>query len=193
MSRRFVATLATAAVVAAGGALYYARRPAGTGTQGQTDGATGQTVTSSGLIIVDATPLPATFEKPGLVSHRSGVMRVYVSVAPEIPIRSATQGGALDFVPILVVLENDSYREVDARRDLKLDGAELFSIEIRDPSAAIVFRDTQPAEDVVWGPAERKSFNLRWLPSSSVLGQYVISVKPAFDGAGEMQLRTHLK
>ena len=193
MSRRFVATVAIVAVAAAGGALYYARRPAATGTQGETGAATGQTVTSSGLIIVDATPLPATFAQPGLVSQRFGVMRVYVSAAPEIPLRSATQGGTLDLVPILVVLENDSYRELDARRDLGLDGAELFSLEIRDPSAAIVFRDTKPAEDVVWGPAERKTFNLSWPPLSPAPGQYVISLKPAFDDAGEVQLRTRLK
>ena len=194
MSRRLLAVLAVLAVSAAAAALYYARRPTLTGAQRQADGASsGQTVTSSGLVVVDATPLPATFEKPGLVSRRFGVMRVYVSAAPEIPIRSGTQGAPLAIVPILVVLENDSYRELDARSDLGLDGSALFSVEVRDPSAAVVFRESRPVQDVVWGPAERKTFDVRWPPSPPTPGQYVISVKPAFGNAGELQLRTRLK
>lgn len=189
--KRLLAALAALAVV--GAAVYYARRPTGTNTQSQADEAVGQTVTPSGLIIVDATPLPAAFEKAGLVSRRFGAMRVYVSAAPEIAIRDAAKGGTLDLVPILVVLENDSYRELDARRDLGLDGAELFSVEVRDPSGSVVFRDTRPAEDVVWGPAERKTFKLSWPPLANAPGQYVIVLKPAFGKAGEVQLRTRLK
>jgi hypothetical protein len=192
MSRRLLAALA-ALVAAAAAALYYVRLPTGDGARGQTGGATGQVVTASGLVIVDATPLPATYEKPGLASRRFGAMRVYVSAAPEIPVRGATQGGTLDAVPLLVVLENDSYREVDARRDLGLDGAELFSIEVRNPSSAVVFRVTQSAEDVVWAPAERKTFNLRWPAYSPVPGQYVIALKPYFGDADEVRLRVSLK
>jgi hypothetical protein len=193
MRRRLLAALAAAAVAVAGAALYYARRPARGDVQGQTDGTAGQTETASGVIIIDATPLPATYEKPGLVSQRFGVMRIYVSAAPEVSLKGATQGSTLDVVPILVVLENDSYREADARRDLGLDGAELFSVEIRDPSGAVVFSDSTPAEESVWGPAERKTFNLNWHPTSLAPGQYVISLKPAFGDAGEVQLPMRLK
>lgn len=190
MRRRLLAALAALAIAAA---LYYVRRPTRDGAQGQTGGATEQTVTAAGLVIVDATPLPATYEKPGLVSRRFGAMRVYVSAAPEISIKGATQDGTLDAVPLLVIFENDSYRELDARRDLGLDGAELFSIEVRDPSGAVVFRDTQPAEEAVWGPAERKTFIRRWPPHAPVRGQYVISLKPYFSDADEVQLRISLR
>lgn len=193
MRRRLLAALAALAVAATGAALYYARRPARSGTEGQAEGATGQTLTSSGLVIVDATPLPASYEKAGLTSRRFGAMRVYVSAAPEIAIKNAAQGGTLDAVPFLLMFENDSYRELDAKRDLGLEGTELFSVEIRDPSGPVVFRDSRPAEDVVWGPAERKTFNLSWRPDSPAPGQYVISLKPAFKDADEVQLRIRLR
>jgi hypothetical protein len=188
-----LAVLFVVAVAATAAALYYARRPARSDAQGLTDGAAPQTAGASGVVIIDATPLPASYEKPGLASRRFGVLRVYVSAEPEISIKSTTQGGTLDAVPLLVVLENDSYRELDARRDLGFEGAELFNVEIRDPSGTAVFRDSRPAEDVVWGPAERKSFNLRWNPAAPAPGQYVISLKLAFGDAGEVQLRTRLK
>ena len=191
MSRRLLAALAVVAV--GGAALYYVRRPAGGGTQGQPDAASGQTVTASGVVIVDATPLPATYEKPGLVSRRFGAMRVYVSAAPEIAIKNAAQGGTLDVVPVLLVFENDSYRELDAKRDLGLEGAELFRVEVRDSSGSVVFSDSRPAEETVWGPAERKTFDVRWHPDSPAPGQYVISLKPAFADAEEVQLRIRLK
>lgn len=192
MSRRTIAALAVVALAAAGATFYYLRHPAPAETVRRDDGETTATP-EGGVVIVDATPLPDAFQSNGLASRRFGVMRVYVSAAPEIALRSESGDGVLQTVPVLVVLENDSYRALDARRDLGLVGPRLFEVEIRGPSSEVVFRDYVPAENTVWEPAERKSFELRWRPESPAPGGYVISVKPAFGGAGDVQLRTRLK
>ncbi|MCA1619109.1 MAG: hypothetical protein LC795_07325 [Acidobacteria bacterium] len=192
MSRRVVAALVAAALTAAGATFYYLRRPAPAITERRDDGEITATP-EAGVVIVDATPLPDAFQSKGVASRRFGVMRVYVSAAPEIALRSETGDGVLQTVPVLIVLENDSYRALDARRDLGLDGQRLFDVEISGPSSEVVFQDYVPAENTVWEPAERKSFEVRWRPESPAPGEYVISVKPAFGGAGGVQLRTRLK
>jgi hypothetical protein len=194
MRLRPLAALAALAVAASGAAIYYVRRPAP--QQTQLTAGVGQATPAPNVIIIDATPLPATFESKGLAGRRFGVMRVYVSAAPEIALKGESKsspGATLSSVPILVVLENDSYREVDAKRDLGLRGNELFSVEIKGPLLEGVFRESRPAEDTLWGPAERKSFELNWHPVSPTPGQYIISVKPSFGDAGEVQLSILLK
>lgn len=194
MRLRPIAALAALAVAASGAAIYYVRRPAPQQTQPTAGG--GPATPAPTVVIIDATPLPATFESKGLASRRFGVMRVYVTAAPEIALKGDSKsppGATLSSVPILVVLENDSYREVDAKRDLGLRGDKLFSVGIKGPLLEEVFRESRPAEDLLWGPAERKSFELDWHPVSPTPGEYTISVKPSFGDAGEVQLRIRLK
>ena len=196
MRRRAAAGLCCLLILTAGGALYYFRsRPPSTerATVAPPPGADTPAPAAS---VVKETPLPDSLEQPGLVSRRFGPMRLYVSVAPEVALRrapDAADGATLESVPILIVLENDSYREVDARRDLALTGDELFSVSVTDPARGELFRDRETSADFVWKPAERRSFTFHWRPADVAPGEYVITVKLAFGDLGETQIRTRLK
>jgi hypothetical protein len=207
LTRRPLYALAALLAVAAGVAFYSWRR----GPSGVTTPPTNADVaaaTTPGVVIVDATPLPAAFESPGLVSRRLGPLRLYVSVAPEVALTktadlgkmgtgnvggSQPEGERLASVPIRVVLENDSYREVDARRDLSLDGEELFQVSVSGADSGVVFSESRSAEETVWEPAERKTFDVAWRPGGAPPGEYVVAVKLAFGGPGEVKIRTRLK
>ncbi|MCA1632719.1 MAG: hypothetical protein LC802_03120 [Acidobacteria bacterium] len=199
MRRSVLAALIALVVLAGGAAFYYFRhrtqQPLARPLAGRE-----QDIQSSRVAAVRETPLPNLLQQPGLVSRRFAPMRLYVSVAPEIAIKR-TDGGAdsskdeiLDIVPILIVLENDSYQEVDARRDLKLEGEELFNVFVTHSASGIVFRHSEPAVETVWGPAERKTFKVPWQPTiESLPGECVISMRLAFGGSDEVQIRTRLK
>jgi hypothetical protein len=156
MSRSVLAAL-TALVVLAGGAGFYYFRHRTPPTSDTQSTVVGQDKPGSRVAAVRETPLPDSLEQPGMVSRRFDPMRLYVSVAPEIAIKR-TGGGAdsskdeiLDIVPVLIVLENDSYQEVDARRGLKPEGEELFNVSVTHSALGIVFRHSEPAADTVWG------------------------------------------
>lgn len=196
--RRSVLAVLIALVASAGGVAFYYSRQSTPPPSTSPSTAGGQAGPASRAAAARETPLPDSLEKPGLVSRRFDPMRLYVSVAPEIALRR-TSGGAdsskdetLDIVPVLIVLENDSYQEVDARRDLKLGGEELFNVSVTHSALGIVFRHKEPAADTVWGPAERKTFKVPW-PADSLPGECVISVQLAFGGSEEVQIRTRLK
>ncbi|MBC8029773.1 MAG: hypothetical protein H7Z16_06650 [Pyrinomonadaceae bacterium] len=147
------------------------------------------------------TPLPDSFESPGLVSRREGPLRIYVALPREISLsrhgeNSGQQDQTLASVPIVVVLENDTYKKVDAAGDLSLTGDALFTLTItRDaPDGPEVFSHSEPRAEVsTWQPAERKTFTASWPAASISPGAYLVSVRPAFGTRQTLQIRTSIR
>ena len=148
------------------------------------------------------TPLPDYFESPGLVSRRAAPLRLYVAVASEIPLQKRVSGNTqapgeiLASVPILVVLENDTYKKVNFDSELAPAGEDLFTLAITpvDPGAQEIFTYTEPrAELSEWQPAERKTFTVSWPTSGVAPGTYLVSVKPVFGKQETLRIRTTLR
>jgi len=188
-----------ALLVVAGAVAIYRRRPTGPPAQISLAADSPTPPKRSG-----PTPLPDFFESPGLVSRRTGPLRLYVTVKSEVTIRKTDAKGAtnsagndiLARVPILVVFENDSYQKLDAGRDLALTGADLFTVEIlrEGTSRQEVFSYREPISDLTgWEPAERKTFTVSWPTIGVAPGDYVISVKPAFGKQEKLEIHTILK
>jgi hypothetical protein len=148
------------------------------------------------------TPLPEFFESPGLVSRRAEPLRLYVAVAREIPLSNQdsadpqSSGQTLTSVPIVVVLENDTYKKLNFDSELAPAGEDLFTLAIRrdGPSAEEVFTYREPrAELSGWQPAERKTFTVSWPTAGAGPGDYLVSVTPAFGKQATLQIRTTLR
>jgi hypothetical protein len=203
VSSRKRAVAAVTLLVAAAGvvAFYRMRRPTTTVTDGGGGVVTPQ-LTPPPPKPSGPTPLPDTFESPGLVSRRDGPLRLYVAAASEVPIKKdsaqAGPGAALSYVPILVVLENDTYDRVDTAGDLSLTGDKLFTVGVSRAGSngerEEVFSYSEPSTDVGgWGPAERKSFRVSWPAANAAPGDYLISVTPAYGKREKVELHTTLK
>jgi hypothetical protein len=148
------------------------------------------------------TPLPDSFESPGLVSRRAEPLRLYVAVAREIPLSKQnsadpqSSGQTLTSVPIVVVLENDTYKKVNFDSELAPAGEDLFTLAVRrvGPNAEEVFTYREPrAELSGWQPAERKTFTVSWPAAQLTPGDYVVSVTPAFGKQEKVQIHTTLR
>ncbi len=147
------------------------------------------------------TPLPDSFESPGLVSRRDGPLRIYVAVPREVALSkrdgedTSQPEQTLQSVPIVVVIENDSYKKLDAAADLSV-GEELFTLIItRDgPQGVEVFSHREPRAEVsAWQPAERKTFTVSWPSASLSPGEYLVSVRPAFGTKETVRIRTTIR
>ena len=127
MNRRAAVTVAVvlvACLAAAGGFFIYRSRSGTVSTSELSSTKTPQTPTPAG-----PTPLPDFFESPGLVCRRTEPLRLYVALAREISLHKPDAGGAqfpgqtLARVPIVVVLENDTYKKLNFGSDLALTSA----------------------------------------------------------------------
>jgi hypothetical protein len=190
MTRVHYFLICALALLAAGSAVAFFRwRPSPQGDDG--------VITTSGAV-VDArvlpgpTPLPDYVEAPNLVSQRIGRLRLYVAVPNEIALYQAGSNLPLATVPIRVVLENETYKELDATKDF---AGGLFVVTVtREDGAAQIFNSEQTSEGLThWGPAERKSFVLEWPIQDAVAGHYVISVTPGFGERTPVRIRTVFK
>lgn len=195
MSRRTgVVLLLISVAVAAGGFVLYRSRTVVV-TQPQAIFAQ-VTATAPG----GPTPLPDSFESAGLVMHRDGALRIYVAVPREIILVSQAGGGPgqpgkLASIPISVILENDTYRKLDAIGDLSLTD-ELFTLTIiRDGSdGREIFSHRELRSGLSgWQPAERKTFKVSWPAATVGPGVFVVSVRPAYGKQTQVQIRTSLK
>ncbi|MEO8435852.1 MAG: hypothetical protein ABI596_13210 [Pyrinomonadaceae bacterium] len=200
MSRRAALTLLVvlvAGIAAAAGFVYYRSQPGTISTS-----APGPNQLPPSPVPGGPTPLPNFFESPGLVSRRAEPLRLYVAVAREISLRKQdsadpqSPGKTLASVPIVVVLENDTYKKVDFDSELAPAGEDLFTLAvIRDGSnAEEVFAYREPRAGLSgWQPAERKTFTVSWPTSGAAAGNYLVSVKPVFGKQETLQIRTTLR
>ena len=142
---------------------------------------------------LDPPPLPDSFERPGLASRRLGRMRVYLSVQPEVSLRDPN-GRLLERIPILIVLENDTYEKQSWPPEKLNPGEFLFSLSVNrvpnQPKPA--FTHNQPAgEQKPWEPAERRSFTIPWYARGVRVGEiYVVNLRVY--GGGILELRSRI-
>ena len=198
MSRRTALVVSLIGVLAGVGAfIFYRSRTVVTLPEAITTQAAPTAPVSSG-----PTPLPDSFISPGLVSRRDGHLRIYVAAPPEISLSKDVAEGSgqtpqrLASIPIAVVLENDTYKKVDAANDLALSGDALFTLTIsrEGPDGGEVFSYSEPqAELNEWQPAERKTFTATWPATSLIPGVYLISLRPSFGAQETVQIRTTVR
>lgn len=199
MSRRAAVTLIVllvAAIAAAAGYIYYRSHPrivSGPATE------TTQTIQAS--VPGGPTPLPEFFESPGLVSRRAEPLRLYVAVARAIALQQEpgdpqAAGQKLTSVPMVVVLENDTYQKVNFDSALAPAGEDLFTLVVTREGAnsAEVFNYREPRAGLSgWEPAERKTFTVSWPTAATGPGTYMVTVTPAFGKQEPLKIRTTLK
>jgi hypothetical protein len=123
-------------------------------------------------------PLPLATERPGVVGRQIGLLRVTVAAAPEITLGVAPSGGEIESVPILVVLENDTYQPL-ASASLGWVGKYLCSVRItRRADDTEVFQSDVPLPTRLdWLSAERRQFVVDWPVQDVPPGSYRISVQ----------------
>ncbi|MDX6612967.1 MAG: hypothetical protein QOD75_2153 [Blastocatellia bacterium] len=200
MSRRAAVTLIVllvAALAAMAGYIYYRSHP---GTVSGPATLTNQTIQPS--VPGGPTPLPEFFESPGLVSRRAEPLRLYVAVARGIALNQQDPGDPqaagqkLTSIPIVVVLENDTYQKVNFDSALAPAGEDLFTLVVTREGAngAEVFTYREPRGELTgWEPAERKTFTVSWPTAATGPGTYLVTVTPAFGKQDPLKIRTTLK
>jgi hypothetical protein len=136
-------------------------------------------------------PRAAPFAQDGTIVRREGPLRVYLATHARATLDRTTE------IPILVVLENDTYRPVLAK-GLGL-GAEkpLFTTVVSrlDADAAHeVFRQITAVPSYAdWRGAERKSFALSWPVAAVSPGRYRVSVIPGFGSHAALEAIAELE
>ena len=200
MSRRAAVTLIVllfAGIAAAAGYIYYRSH-----RQTVSAPVTETTQIMQPTVHRGPTPLPEFFESPGLVSRRAEPLRLYVAVAREISLSQLNPGSPqesgqrLTRVPIVVVLENDTYQKVDFDSALAPTGQNLFTLAINreGPNSEEVFNYRElRAELSGWEPAERKSFTVSWPIVAASPGNYLVTVTPAFGKQEPLKIHTTLR
>jgi len=200
MSRRAAVTLLVllvGGIAVAAGYIYY-RTHRGAVSRSET----AFTQTTQTPVPAGPTPLPDYFESPGLVSRRAEPLRLYVAVASQVPLNQKNSaepqvaGPKLTSVPIVVVLENDTYQKVNFDSALAPTGEDLFTLAVTREGAngEAVFNHHEPrAELIGWEPAERKTFTVAWPTADITPGTYIVTVTPAFSKQEPLKIRTTLK
>ncbi len=122
-------------------------------------------------------PLPPSFDRPGVVSRQIGLMRVYLAVVPEVT------GADPANVPILLVLENDTYQPL-AGTALGWLGGQLAAVTVFRVGAGgrdeEVFQTDLPLPTRAdWLSAERRNFTVDWPLRTGAPGHYRITVQLA--------------
>jgi hypothetical protein len=194
MTRRTLITVSLVLAVAAIGAALYRIRSKRTTTTTPTG------VPQLSRAAPGATPLPAFFEARGLVSRLDGPVRLYASIAPEIPLSKQGPDGDIEpqrlkEIPLVIALENETYKTLDAD-ELSISGTQLFSVAVKraTPAGEEVFTYAEPLPETSgWGPAERKTFNILWPADQLGPGDYLIAVTPFFGAQEPLQIHTRLK
>ena len=129
-------------------------------------------------------PLPPSFDRPGVVSRQIGLLRVYLAVVPEIVREKAPQMPLItDTVPILLVLENDTYQPL-AGTALGWLGGQLAAVTVYRVGAGgrdeEVFQTDLPLPARAdWLSAERRNFTVDWPLPAGTSGHYRITVQLA--------------
>lgn len=143
----------------------------------------------------DHNVLPDYLEKPGLASRKFGSLRVYVAVEREIEAKKNNQ--YLGSVPIMVILENDSYKRLDPSNDLGLTGNVLFNVRVtseRQGKKLVALNQPQYRTELSgWEPAERKKFIVNWPISPKTSGDFTITVELAFGSRYKVETHTRIK
>jgi hypothetical protein len=205
MSRRAAVTLIVllvTGIAAAAGYIYYRSHP-----RAVSRSETGSTQTTQPSVPGGPTPLPDYFESPGLVSRRTEPLRLYVAVAREIPLNQIplsqqnsadppAAGQPLTSVPIVVVLENDTYKKVNFDSALAPAGEDLFTLAVTRDGAngeeVFSYREERAGLSG-WEPAERKTFTVAWPTAGTGPGTYTVTVTPAFGKQEPLQIHTTLR
>jgi len=140
--------------------------------------------------------LPDVIEKEGVVGRRFGSLRVYLAVPPEVTIRADTVTVRAESVPILVVLENDTYSPL---RLGKLDwgGINLCRIHVtelrQDNRGETIFAQDVPLPPHAdWSSAERRSVEINWPLQGIAPGDYKITAEFPFGDHPILKIRTRL-
>ncbi len=125
--------------------------------------------------------LPPSFDQPGVVSRQIGLMRIYLAVVPEITRETGSETGAI--VPILLVLENDTYQPL-AGAGLGWLGGQLAAVTVLRVGAGgrdeEVFQTDLPLPARAdWLSAERRNFTVDWPLRTGAPGLYRITVQLA--------------
>jgi hypothetical protein len=152
-------------------------------------------------VVETGRPLPPSFVRPGMVSRLVGVMRTYVAMAEEISFDPSPyeSGDRAVSIPILIVLENETYRPLMAA-DMGWIGKSLCSVRVvrvSDNGGEVEVFQTEvplpPRAD--WLSAERRSVTVDWplrdSASEVVAGRYRVSVQLSlpFDPVVEIYTR----
>ncbi len=140
---------------------------------------------------------PST-EQPGVVSRLVGLIRAYVAVPEEVRLEPAE--GRIAHVPILIVIENESYRPLPAADAGWLGGALCTVRVLRVPERGAeteVFQTEVPLPSRTdWLSAERRNFTVDWptRPGTENVsaGQYRISVRLALPDEPAVEIYTRL-
>ncbi len=143
-------------------------------------------------------PLAPAFDRPGVAARQTGLLRIYVSVTPEV-VFDSTQDAMprqLASVPILITLENDTYQPL-AGRTIGWLGTQLCSVRVTRTSDAArdieVFQTDLPLPARAdWLSAERRSFTVDWPVRDAAPGAYRISVQLALPDQPLVEIGTRL-
>ncbi len=141
---------------------------------------------------LDPPRLPDMIDQESLVGRRVGPMRFYLAVQNETPLKK-NDGQPLEKVPILVVIENDTYQTQNWPEGASKSEDELFSVTVwsesdQKPPTSFTYHQ-KVGEANTWAPSERRSFTVPWYVHSPLAGWYLISVKLA----GGTTLRLHAR
>ena len=139
--------------------------------------------------------LPPSFDRPGVVSRRIGVMRVSLAVPPEIALASADEASDVA-VSLLLVLENDTYQPLPATRVGWL-GAQLGTVRVtriaEGEREADVFQTELPLPTRAdWLSAERRTFTVDWPLHGATPGTYKIAVQLALSDQPVVEILTRV-
>lgn len=144
--------------------------------------------------IPDPPPLPDNLQQPGLATKKLGPMRVYLTVQSEVSLRD-NNGRSIERLPILIVLENDTYEKQSWPPQISKPDELLFSLSVSKAASQFpkpVFTHNEPAgEQKAWEPAERRAFTIPWHVRDAHVGDtYVINL--SIHGGGALELRARI-
>lgn len=142
-------------------------------------------------------PLPPSFDRPGIVSRQIGLLRVTVSVLPEVALETETGDATrrAEAVPILLTFENDTYQPLPAST-IGWIGSQLCTVRVTrstDDRDLDVFQHEVPSlARADWLSAERRSVTIDWPLRDASPGSYRISVQLALPDQPALEIATRL-
>ena len=123
-------------------------------------------------------PLPLTFNHDGIAGQRIGPLRIYLAVPPEVQLEQRARAAT---VPILIVLENDTYQPLSSD-NLDWRGPNLFSVRVvrlGEGQNEEVYRTEVPVPNGGFRllSTERRSITINWPLENVAAGDYKVSIE----------------
>ena len=142
-------------------------------------------------------PLPPSFDRPGVVSRQIGLMRVYLSVVPEVTVETVFEGAATGTtVPILLVLENDTYQPLAGSAIGWLGGQlgtlSVFRVGVGGRDEEVFQAEVSLPARADWLSAERRNFTVDWPLRAGAPGHYRVTVQLAFPDQPMLEIATRV-